>query len=695
MAELSVRIRAEIKDLQKKLKKAESDLKNLGSVGVQQGKNLEQGANIGAKGVDNLNKSVKGTVPTMTSFSQVIQDAPFGIRGVANNITQLTSQFGSLQKNAGGTVGALKALGSSLVGPAGILLAVSAVTSILVSYGDKLFKSASGTKALAEATKEYVGEAKAEISTLESLLGIATDEAQSKVVRQKAIDELNDQYGDYLGNLDLETVKTDEVRKAVELLSLAILQKAKIQGAEAQIQKISAESSEKIVESTLDRKEALEALSTVVNRAIENNAELQKVVGDNASERDKIKALIDLQNRYGSIGSETNNFITALKRVNEGTAEIKNLEKEANEAIKPIVELKNEFKEGLFRLEGEGEKFKVEAVEIEASLSDIEKEAQKVQDKLKQFQIRIENELFKSDLKEAEEEVDQFFTDVEQIYSDSGARLADALKKSTENALDQVEIEAVFKEITLEKNEIEKLQKEIKAIFNKNDIKFDLELKGLNVDQLERIKEQMRSASEGAEIFSNSIQASFRAMTSQIVQSLDTGSAVLDAFIATMIGGITELLGQLLANLATEAIIGSAKSAIAGTIAQAQGVQIATSAAAALGPLGIGALPGLLASTQAIIAGALAKSQIPAFALGGFSGDNQLAYLNRNELILRPQEQAALYNALRGFSMNPITSSGVRDNGDNELVGEVILRGNNQIVQFRRAEKRMGRRFNS
>ena len=86
-------------------------------------------------------------VPSLTSFSQVIQDAPYGIQGVANNITQLTSQFGYLSQSTGGAGNALKAMASSLAGPAGILLAVSVVTSLLVSFGDELFKSSKAVDA--------------------------------------------------------------------------------------------------------------------------------------------------------------------------------------------------------------------------------------------------------------------------------------------------------------------------------------------------------------------------------------------------------------------------------------------------------------------------------------------------------------------------------------------------------------------
>ncbi len=53
------------------------------------------------------------TAATM-ELSRVVSDAPYGIRGMANNITQLVSQLGSASKKAGGLGGALKLMGKQL-----------------------------------------------------------------------------------------------------------------------------------------------------------------------------------------------------------------------------------------------------------------------------------------------------------------------------------------------------------------------------------------------------------------------------------------------------------------------------------------------------------------------------------------------------------------------------------------------------
>lgn len=127
---------AETDRLRKELSKLKRDQKSLASVGGNTFKGVKTGA--------------ANAVPTLQEFSRVIQDAPYGIQGVGNNITQLVSQFGYLKKSAGGSKQALKALAASLAGPGGILFAISTVVSLLTVYGDELFASTNKAKQLEE-----------------------------------------------------------------------------------------------------------------------------------------------------------------------------------------------------------------------------------------------------------------------------------------------------------------------------------------------------------------------------------------------------------------------------------------------------------------------------------------------------------------------------------------------------------------
>ena len=64
------------------------------------------------------------TAATM-ELSRVVSDAPYGIRGMANNITQLVSQLGSASTKAGGLTAALRLMWKSLMGPLGVVFAIT------------------------------------------------------------------------------------------------------------------------------------------------------------------------------------------------------------------------------------------------------------------------------------------------------------------------------------------------------------------------------------------------------------------------------------------------------------------------------------------------------------------------------------------------------------------------------------------
>ena len=70
------------------------------------------------------------TAATM-ELSRVVSDAPYGIRGMANNITQLVSQLGTASTKAGGFTAALKLMWKSMMGPLGVVFAITAVVSLI------------------------------------------------------------------------------------------------------------------------------------------------------------------------------------------------------------------------------------------------------------------------------------------------------------------------------------------------------------------------------------------------------------------------------------------------------------------------------------------------------------------------------------------------------------------------------------
>ena len=245
MAKLEVQITGNVKNLEKALDKAEKDLKDLEGQSVRTGAKVRSTGQQAAVGINALGGATANAVPAVTEFSRVIQDAPFGIQGVANNITQLTQQFGSLSTKLGGSRAALKAMLATLSGPAGILFAVSTVTSLMVAFGDSLFGASKESDKLGDSTKNTNDELKSQGEILKSLIAeyetfgkirtqsifnitkekesvkalfsVLLDELSTTEERERAYSALNKTYSDYIKNLDPNNI--NQLIKAEQALS--------------------------------------------------------------------------------------------------------------------------------------------------------------------------------------------------------------------------------------------------------------------------------------------------------------------------------------------------------------------------------------------------------------------------------------------------------------------------------------------
>jgi hypothetical protein len=91
----------------------------------------------------------------LSNLSRVAQDAPYGFIGIANNLNPLLESFQRLSKEAGGSGAALKAMAGGLMGPAGIGLALGAVSSIIVAFGPKIADFIKGTNKASEAEDKF------------------------------------------------------------------------------------------------------------------------------------------------------------------------------------------------------------------------------------------------------------------------------------------------------------------------------------------------------------------------------------------------------------------------------------------------------------------------------------------------------------------------------------------------------------
>jgi hypothetical protein len=257
MAKLEVEFGADITELKTKLAEAQVLLENLkrqksnnvklglDTVNLQSQINdakanitsLTSQINSNSSALENHSRAASNGGNTLMQFSRIAQDAPFGIIGIGNNLTATAESFGHLAKSSGGAGNALKAVGASLLGPGGVLLAISLVTTGLTLMAQKgltisdVFQMLSGSfdqagrdikKAYEESSKSALGE----VASIKAVIAVAQDEKISRKERLQAVNDLQSKYPAYFGNLSKEQILYGDLSKEIKNVSQALINKA-------------------------------------------------------------------------------------------------------------------------------------------------------------------------------------------------------------------------------------------------------------------------------------------------------------------------------------------------------------------------------------------------------------------------------------------------------------------------------------
>jgi hypothetical protein len=169
----------------------------------------------------------------LTNLSRVAQDAPYGFIGIANNLNPLLESFQRLQKESGSAGNALKAMAQGLMGPAGIGLALGAVSSIIVAFGPKIAGFINGTNDATKAEDKFaqgLKDASAQASEtgirLQAYLTITQDASVSDERRAEALRAVKNELGKVNSAYASTITNVDQARAAVDLYTQALVAQA-------------------------------------------------------------------------------------------------------------------------------------------------------------------------------------------------------------------------------------------------------------------------------------------------------------------------------------------------------------------------------------------------------------------------------------------------------------------------------------
>ncbi len=242
-----------------RIKETQKELERLKSLGLDASNSL----NAIGKATFSTDKSLAGLNNSMGSangvaieFTRIIQDAPFGIMGVGNNITRLAEVFGTLKEQTGSTSAALKASFASIFSTGNLVsLGISAIVTGFTIYQMQAQKSGKETEKLKDRYDELIKSldnvstamynaqksAGAELAELKALYTITTDVTKSTDERRRAAKDLIDQYPALFSKFTTEQIMLGKAKTAYDEVGKSIIATARAQAAYGRISDKSAQ----------------------------------------------------------------------------------------------------------------------------------------------------------------------------------------------------------------------------------------------------------------------------------------------------------------------------------------------------------------------------------------------------------------------------------------------------------------------
>jgi hypothetical protein len=543
-------------------------------------------ANTSVQSFDKFRVSAGAANGSAIAFNRVIQDAPFGIIGVGNNIQQLAEQFSSLRLEQGSTGAALSKFFTSLISPANLLvLGISAATSAFTAYQLGLFDTNEETKeavsetdrfneALDNVVKSLNGvdsarlnsnkSAQDEIVELELLNSVLNDTSKSESERIRAYNLLLEKYPRIITNISQEKALAEGLGDAYNVISSAIFQRASATAIE-----------EKLVESAKQRLDLIQKEkneTSLQNELLARQAELRKIVAD-------LTEPISRSSTRGSTES-LRQFQAELALVNEQLSLLGNVvapttENALQENAATVSFLKNEYS-GLSQT-------------LISLLDPLEKVG-----KLTKRTVEVVPDI----------KLDR--PDITGL----GVKLPELDIKGNQGFIEQI-------------------QRRIEAITLLKDASRDLgEISNFNV-QLEALQQQLAQLN-GDQITENInlIVDAFSSLGAGIAASLNISDRALRGFVTTLLSATPKIIGAIIAKAQATSGAADIENAANLKLATGNAVVVGTEGAKGLGPVGLALLPVFIAGAVALVSAAFGKAKSGGGSTSGGSGST---FTNRRE----------------------------------------------------------------
>ena len=249
-------------------------------------------------GMDDTNMATGAASATVLELGRAVSDSNYGIRGMANNLSQLATNFIYTTKQAGTLLGGLKNIGQALMGPLGVILLFQGAIAMLEKWSMTTEKATEVTEDFNNVLAGAAGSAATNLKVLRDTLkkNMLTQQEANDAVREAnkeykglnlRLDENYQLTEDSVYAIDVKILALERLAKATALQSKLSEKYGQILEAESKQLELDTDVSDKKIEATEARnkatRKAFQGAKVVVaeyftaeDRALKKSQEAQK-----------------------------------------------------------------------------------------------------------------------------------------------------------------------------------------------------------------------------------------------------------------------------------------------------------------------------------------------------------------------------------------------------------------------------------
>lgn len=628
-----------------------------------------------ADGIEKVTRASNAGFQGLSAFNHVVQDAPFGLIGIGNNITELPNAFKNLSnaaKESGQSIG--KILLGSLTGAGGLLTVISLVTTGLTfatsGFGAWTRGMGDNSKAIKENKDEVNLLAKAYEGVTDKVaqarvLGSVISSSAPLIERKRALEDLKRLNESYFGDLTLEGTKYDTLTNKINEYSRALIY--------ANVQKLRGEEVTKAQVDVQDIRVQLQDLDEQIRRQQKlTKARFEDLKARGLADLAGVQSVNDLIRKDDKLVGLGAKRLEIYDKLGEAETKLGNLSIQFENAVTAALKFQNTERE---------KPSKTKSAKDDEELKRLNAELKAFQDRLKDIDALRQSGLLPKFL--------------EGDAGDLQLKIFDQLRK-----IDAREVELKLKPKTEIDPQIEilQIQNALKEAATRAGLALTIPISpvprgaadvagatgGVDPAKVQEMADKLRDATKAkiefdkairdaaavmefqdnvAKILANSLQDLTSTFGDALAEVFNTGD--LGKGLAIAAQNILRIIGDTLQQIGKQVVLAS-------TLVETLKKVLST---AGFGGASIAVGIGLIA------AGAFIKNiKLPQFAQGGISDGPKSGYL----ALLHGREMITPLDRAR-------TSVGLSDRNDGGLVAEVVMRGEDQYIQFFRVHKRLGR----